>query len=110
MKELVSKEYSRPLELVKINNEINALVDRVNNADAELMHYINERIRELDGRKNALERHIIAGGSETSDYPGIDPRSMPWSQLDFEAQRQITEQLIRVIRITSCSISIEWNI
>ena len=110
VKELVSKEYSRPLELVKINNEINALVDRVNNADAELMHYINERIRELDGRKNALERHIIAGGCETSDYPGIDPRSMPWSQLDFEAQRQITEQLIRVIRITSCSISIEWNI
>ena len=108
-REIVSSEKtdSESAAFLKIDGEIHDLMACLKSADDERLHCINERIRDLHRRKQELERSRSMASDLRARAPVIDPCSIPWSELNFESKREITEQLIRVIYVTERSISIE---
>ena len=99
------------VELAEIDKEINSLVEKVRNSDNVLFRYINERINELDKRKNVINDRIRELNRK-KDIPvdEIDNHLTMWDELSFEDKRQVVNTLIRVIYATEKKITIQWRI
>ena len=98
-------------ELAETDKEINALLEKVGNADTALFQYINLRITSLDQRKNEINERIKdlrrrrdALVDETDDH------LTAWEELSFDDKRQVVDTLIRVIYATGEKIIIQWRI
>ena len=99
------------MELTQVEDEISALMNRMAGADDVLFRYIGERVRELDGKKQELMKHISELKlHKEADYTEICNHLTMWEELSFDDKRQTVDQLIRVIYATSDSIKIEWRI
>ena len=102
---------ARKLELARLEQEIDALLERLARADDVMYRYISERVGELDGRKRELAKEI----SERSLRKEVDCQEITghltrWEELSFEDKRQTVDQLIKVIYATSDKVQIEWRI
>ena len=102
---------ARKLELARLEQEIDALLERLAQADDVMYRYISERVGELDGRKRELAKEI----SERSLRKEVDCQEITghltrWEELSFEDKRQTVDQLIKVIYATSDKVQIEWRI
>ncbi len=99
------------VELTQIEDELGALMRRMAGADDVLFRYIGSRVKELDGRKQALLRQLSAHrareGAERTEIS--DPLAM-WDTLGFDDKRRTVDLLIRVIYATGDSVRIEWRI
>ena len=99
------------LELAQIDHEIDALMARLGEADSALFHYINQRVSNLDGRKQAIRQKLAQGrpGDEPA-RPMLNSWFSLWDALSFEHKRHTADLLIRAIRVDAGRIRIEWRV
>ena len=101
------------LELARVEDEIEKLLNTLTGANAVLLSYANSKIEELDTRRQALTKEIAALSAETMSPEQIERLSVylnQWEEIDFEDRRQVADGLISQIRATDEHVSIEWKI
>ena len=101
------------VELIRVNEEIEKLVDSLTGANNVLLSYVNVKIAELDGRKQELVKQIAELAAEAispeqvvqiSDY--LDD----WDSVAFDDKRRVVDLMITTIAATSDSLNITWKI
>ena len=99
------------VELAQLDNEISALMNRLAAADDALFRYINQRIAELDAKKQAVRKKLSQSTSK-EPRPGtrITSHLTLWAELSFDDKRQTADLLIKVIHAVSGRIQIEWRL
>ena len=101
------------MELARVEDEIEKLLNTLTGANAVLLSYANSKIEELDTRRQALTKEIAALSAETMSPEQIERLSVylnQWEEIDFEDRRQVADGLISQIRATDEHVSIEWKI
>lgn len=99
------------IDLMRIETEIGALMERLAAADDVMYQYISGRVSELDGKKQELTRRISElKVSKETNYTEIQTHLTCWEELSFEDKRRTVDQLIKVIHATSDTIKVEWRI
>ena len=101
------------MELARVEEEIEKLLNTLTGANAVLLSYANSKIEELDTHRQALTKEIAALSAETMSPEQIERLSVylnQWEEIDFEDRRQVADGLISQIRATDEHVSIEWKI
>lgn len=101
------------IELQMIESEINKLIDKLSEANDILMSYINNKIKELDKRKQALKTE-----SEKLSINKIDEKKVihikqgisKWDSISNADKNEIARALIERITATSELVEITWKI
>jgi len=94
------------IELHKIEREIEKLVNAVLSANETLIKYINEKILELDKKKNALLDEMKTQVIE----PAVIriPNLNVWEESDLELRREMARLLIERVSVFTDEIEIVW--
>jgi site-specific DNA recombinase len=101
------------IELTKVRQEIEALMDKVALANEALLSFINRRIEELAEKQKKLEQELADsamnqnGGAQSGqikDYLKL------WEKLSLGDKRQAAVSLMEVIYATSERVDIYWKI
>lgn len=100
------------MEMLEMDKEIDALLNKVSEASSTLMQYINMRIDQLDAEKKKLQEKIISlsANKPINNLEKINNHIEIWEELSIEDKQKIADILIKVIYIDNDTISIEWNI
>ena len=101
------------MELARVEDEIEKLLNTLTGANAVLLSYANSKIEELDTHRQALTKEIAALSAEIMSPEQIERLSVylnQWEEIDFEDRRQVADGLISQIRATDEHVSIEWKI
>jgi len=101
------------VELAQVESEIEKLLDTLTGANATLLAYANDKIENLDTRRQGLIKAVADMTAEA-----VSPEHMKrisnhldnWDSADFEDRRLVVDGLISQIRATSESVQIEWKI
>lgn len=103
---------SYEIKIAEKDNEINALLDRLPYANDTLMHYINQKVQELDNEKRSLSEKLLqlSVNPEFENVDRITNYVDKWEELSIEDKQKIVDILIKVIYIGDETIEIEWNI
>ena len=102
------------VKLEQINAEIVKLMDKVADADALMMEYINRRIHELDAQANNLRQELkeLSPLENQNRYDLTELRDYMshWEELSFDDKRAVVDQLIVRISATEDTCEITWKI
>jgi DNA invertase Pin-like site-specific DNA recombinase len=101
------------LELTKVQSEIETLVDSLTGASGLLISYANEKIAELDAKRQELLKVVADLSSETVSTTQIETISNylgDWDNTDFDDKRRVIDSLIVRIHATSENVEIEWKL
>ena len=101
------------MELARVEDEIEKLLNTLTGANAVLLSYANSKIEELDTHRQALTKEIAALSAEIMSPEQIERLTVylnQWEEIDFEDRRQVADGLISQIRATDEHVSIEWKI
>lgn len=107
------KLVAKQLELAQVESEIEKLLDTLTGATPVLLSYVNVKIEELDGRRQALADEIAKLSAEAVSPEQIDTISGyldGWESVSFEDKQRVIDLMIVVIRATSEKLEIEWKI
>ena len=77
------------MELARVEDEIEKLLNTLTGANAVLLSYANSKIEELDTRRQALTKEIAALSAETMSLEQIERLSVylnQWGEIDFRGQ------------------------
>ena len=101
------------IELNKIGQEIESLMDKVALANETLMAFINRRIEDLAAKQEKLE-HELAGyalnRADDSRLNQIHDYLSKWDKITLDDKRKVANSLIEVIYATSENVDIHWKI
>lgn len=89
-------------EVVRLDGEIRKLMDRLADADDTLFGYIQERVRELDGKKKDLEKEMREKArkhKKIDTTPLIEPMSS-WDTLSIDEKHELAATMIQVIYVS----------
>nr|WP_251318068.1 LPD28 domain-containing protein [Flintibacter muris] len=101
------------VELARVEDEIEKLLNTLTEASAVLISYANTKIEELDAQRQTLSKEIAALSAETMSPEQIERLSVylnRWEEIDFDDRRQVADGLISQIRATGECVAIEWKI
>jgi len=100
------------IKIIEIDNEINTLLDKVTNANAILLDYINKKITELDTEKRKIQQEnlIIEQVAKRNNLDIVRNHVENWGKASFEDKQSVVDILIKVIHVKNDEISITWNI
>ena len=101
------------VELARVEDEIEKLLNTLTGASAVLISYANTKIEELDAQRQTLSKEIAALSAETMSPEQIERLSVylnRWEEIDFDDRRQVADGLISQIRATGECVAIEWKI
>ena len=101
------------VELVQVENEIEKLLDNLISANATLLSYANNRIEELDAKRQSLTKTIADMRTSTlspEQTNSISGYLDNWNSVCFEDRRLVVDGLITKINATSECVQIEWKI
>ena len=100
------------IETDKLDDKINALVEKVETADMALMKHINNKVAELDAQKQELSQRLseLENTQPVFSVERITDCMSVWDVMSFDDKRAIVKILIKRISIDSAGYSIEWNI
>ena len=101
------------VELAQLEAEIEKLLDTLTGANTTLLAYANNKIEELDTRRQTLIKTIAdlsADAVSPEHMKRISNHLDNWDNADFEDRRLVVDGLISQIRATSESVQIEWKI
>lgn len=100
------------IRLSQVDNEIEQLLVKVNNANDILMRYINEKIEKLDKERNRLREEInkLAGTLAEKHMKIINNHVEKWEEISFTDKQSVVDVLIKIIYIADDKIDITWNI
>ena len=106
------KENQLKIELIKIEDEINSLMDKLSNANETLFQYINNRIVQLDQNKKEIEKQIAENREQRIDIsnPELLQRALTdWENFSFEEKKYIARLFIDKIIIYNDKIDIIYK-
>ena len=98
-------------EIVKIEDEISALMGKLITANEVLTAYINQRVLELDGQKRELLKQLSKCHStqHNVDTNDIQNYLSDWENLALDDKRTVVDTLIEVIHATEKHVEIKWK-
>lgn len=99
------------IHLLKIEEEIYELIDKVSGCSATMFEYLDKRINELDAKKREYEAILesLKLESDTEDTFHVLTILEQWPNLDLEEKKFITRKIIDHITITSNSLEVYWR-
>ena len=101
------------IELAKVDEEIEKLLDTLSGANPILLSYANSKIETLDTKRQNLVKEIADLSAEVMSPRQIRELSNHihnWENISFEDRRKVVDGLITQIRATSEYVQIEWKI
>jgi DNA invertase Pin-like site-specific DNA recombinase/organic radical activating enzyme len=101
------------VELAQVEAEIEKLLDTLTGANATLLTYANNKIEELDTRRQGLIKSIADMTAEAIPPEKINRISNFLDNretTDFDDKRHVLDALVTRIKATSDNIQIEWKI
>ena len=101
------------IELAKVDEEIEKLLDTLSGANPILLSYANSKIEALDTKRQNLVKEIADLSAEVMSLRQIRELSNHihnWENISFEDRRKVVDGLITQIRATSEYVQIEWKI
>ena len=100
------------LRIAQIDDEIDALVAKVPQANETLMRLINEKVEQLDAEKRELSMKNVSITSvgAANLVQSIFSHVEDWSNATVAQKQQVVDALIERIYITKDDISVFWNI
>ena len=101
------------VELLQVEAEIEKLLDTLTGASETLLSYANNKIEELDTRRQRLMKTIadISVDEVSPEHmKRISGHLENWDDTSFEDKRLVIDGLISRISATSESVHIEWKI
>ena len=104
---------SLQIELAKVDEEIEKLLDTLSGANPILLSYANSKIETLDTKRQNLVKEIADLSAEVMSPRQIRELSNHihnWENISFEDRRKVVDGLITQIRATSEYVQIEWKI
>ena len=104
---------SLQIELAKVDEEIEKLLDTLSGANPILLSYANSKIEALDTKRQNLVKEIADLSAEVMSPRQIRELSNHihnWENISFEDRRKVVDGLITQIRATSEYVQIEWKI
>ena len=96
-------------DILKLDNEIRSLMDRMAEADDVVFAYIQQRIKELHSRKSELERKLQTKSRKRkaiNTKPLTEPLAM-WDTLTVQEKHDVAAEMIEVVYISHHSEDIE---
>jgi len=104
---------SLQIELAKVDEEIEKLLDTLSGANPILLSYANSKIEALDTKRQNLVKEIADLSAEVMSPRQIRELSNHihnWENISFEDRRKVVDGLITQIMATSEYVQIEWKI
>ncbi len=108
--EIAKKESEKPnpevekitAEIVNIETEINALMEKLAFSDTKLFTYIQERISKLDAEKSELESKLqrITRRRKAIDTAPLTEPLARWDELTVQEKRNLAGKIIDVIHVS----------
>ena len=101
------------IELAKVDEEIEKLLDTLSGANPILLSYANSKIEALDTKRQNLVKEIADLSAEVMSPRQIRELSNHihnWENISFEDRRKVVDGLITQIRATSEYVQREWKI
>ena len=100
-------------EIIRIDDEINKLMDKLADADKTLFEYIQERISTLHSRKSDYQQTLLARErkfNEVDTTPLLEPLAR-WEELSIQEKHDVAAAMIEVIYISDdTGIDIRFSI
>lgn len=96
-------------DILRIDDEINSLMNRMAQADDVVFSYIQQKIKELHSKKSEMERKLQTRARKIKSID-IKPLSEPlshWEELSVQEKHDIAVEMIDVIYISHFSSEIE---
>ncbi len=84
------------IEVAKIDDQISRLVDRMEEASDVTMRYINQRIADLDDKRQKLLKIIDAGPK----HPRVELPDCLFADLDFDAKKALAHELVTRVEVS----------
>ncbi len=100
-------------KLVKIESEIEKLIDTLTGANPLLLQYANSRIEELDTERQKqlkLVADLTANSVSSSQIDSITGYLQNWDEVSFDDKQRVVDTLISKIEATSIERVIHWKI
>jgi len=101
------------VELLQLEAEIEKLLDTLSGANKTLLSYANDKIEELDTRRQGIIKAIADISAEAvspEHMKRISGHLQNWDNANFEDRRLVADGLISKIHATHESMRIEWKI
>lgn len=101
------------IELNKVKQEIESLMDKVAMANETLMTFINRRIEELAVKQEKLEQEFAGyalNRVDDSRLNQIQDYLSKWGEITLDDKRKVADSLIERINATSENVDIHWKI
>ena len=108
----IQAENELKIKLVKINDEINSLMNKLADANETLFQYINNRITQLDIDKKDLEKQIADNMEQRIDIsePELLRKALiDWGNFSFEEKKYIAHIFIEKVIIYNDKIDIIYK-
>lgn len=96
------------IELVKIDDEINNIVNNLSSANEVLIKYANQKIVELDNKKNMFLNRLNEMTVKKEHNLNI-PNIKDWNNKDMEFKKEVANMLIDKISVYNDKIEISWK-
>ena len=101
------------VDLAQVEAEVEKLLDTLTGANAVLLSYANNKIEELDMKRQPLIKAIAdmtAGAVSPNKLNQISGYLSDWTNIDITDKRFVLDGLINQINLTSDTVKIEWKI
>lgn len=100
------------IEISKIEEKITSLIDKIYEADKNLMKYMNEKIDELDKQKKLLENNIYEKTQNSKEIfiEKLENCVDLWGSLTFDDKVGVVRLLITKIKVYKDSYCIDWTL
>ena len=100
------------IQLTKVNEQINNLIEGLANGNTKLLPYLNAKISELDDEKAEIEAAILQKSLEhrkTTNTDAILDKIEHWDELNFEEKRDTAKAMIDKVLVSADEIGIQWK-
>ena len=101
------------MELAQIETEIEQLLDTLTGANAVLMSYANNKIEELDTKRQSLLGAVAEMTNDSLNQKQINKITgylNDWENVELEDKRTVLDEMVLKVNLTSESFQIEWKI
>lgn len=108
-----SKAAALRIELTKVKQEIESLMDKVAMANETLIEFINRRIEVLAAKQDKLENELAGHAINRvndAQLEQIRDYLSKWDEITLDDKRKVADSLIEVIYATSENVDINWKI
>ena len=98
------------LRLVTLDKKIENLASRISEADDALFSYINAEVKKLsEEKKEVVARVEELTRLDTENTDELVHHVENWDKLSFDDRRRVVDAMIKVIKVTSEKVEIQWR-